>query len=299
MAMNKKTILSSLVITAATFMMAVGNIAFLNPYDIVPGGFTGFAIILNKTLLQFISPGFLALIFNVPLFAFALKLKGKNFGSLSLLGTVAYSGFIDLIPLLNIDSAKITDSALLATIYGGVLMGIGYGTIIRAGGSTGGSDMLANLLKMKKPGLSFGTVLLIIDGFVVALACVAFSIKYGGLEYGVPPALYAFLVIFLSTQVADFVIEGKHSSRTYYIICSEPAAMTLKIFETLKRGVTSLNAKGMFTNEDKQMLVCVVHKSQSAALKQLVLSTDKKAFLFSSKTAEVYGEGFKQEAGDK
>lgn len=295
-----KTSLDIFIVAVGTLVMAFGNMAFLNPYNIVPGGFTGFAIILNKTIIPFLTPGVMSIILNVPLFLVAIKIKGKNFGGLGLAGMLFYSVFIDLIPLMGLNMESITgNNELLATVYGGIFMGVGYGLIVRRGGSTGGSDMVANLLNTVKPGMSFGTTLLFIDGFVVLLSGIAFSIQGGGIQYGVPAALYAFLVIFLSSRIADYIIEGKHSSRSYFIICSDPDAMTKEIFTQLKRGVTSLKAKGMYTNSEKEVLLCVVLRAQSAALKRIVFQTDPHAFVFSENITEVFGEGFMAPEIDK
>lgn len=289
-----RSALKILIILTGAFIMAAGNMLFINPYDIVPGGFTGFAIILNKVFIPFITPGVISIIFNIPLFIAAFKIKGLRFSILSLIGMLSYSAFIDIIPLFNINAKTITDSALLAVIYGGVLMGVGYGLIIRNGGSTGGSDTLASILRVKKPSLTFGTILLLIDAFVVLFAGTAFSIKYGGIQYGIPPALYAFLVIFLSSKIADYVIEGKKNSRAYFIFCSDPETMAETILLKLNRGVTALSAKGMYTKRQKEMLFCVVLRSESAALKQIVFETDPKAFVTAANTNEVLGEGFEK-----
>ncbi len=288
-----KTALDLSVIFLGTLLMAFGNMAFLNPYNIVPGGFTGFAIILNKTVITMIPPGVISIILNIPLFAFALKVRGRSFGFISFYGMLCYSVLIDLTPLLEINMHSITNNEpLLATLYGGVFMGVGYGLIVRRGGSTGGSDTLTMIISKYRPGISFGSILLLIDGFVVVMSGVAFSIAGGGIEHGIPPALYAFLVIFLSSRIADYVIEGKRSARTYFIICSEPAAMSAAIFTKLQRGVTALKAKGMYTNSDKEVLMCVVLRTQSAALKKIVLETDPKAFVVAENVTEVFGEGF-------
>ncbi|MDR2201784.1 MAG: YitT family protein [Clostridiales bacterium] len=285
-------IVSAAVIVAGTFIMAVGNMAFLNPYDIVPGGFTGFSIVLNKVFVPFVTPGVISLILNVPLFIAAFKIKGRSFSLMSLVGTVAYSVFIDLIPMLRLDLAALTDNALLAAIYGGILLGFGYGIVIRTGGSTGGSDALAGIVTAKKPSASFGTVLLFIDAFVVLFSGAAFSIKYGGIRYGIPPALYAFLVIYLSARIADYVIEGKTSSRAYFIFCSDPDLMAAEILSRVRRGVTALSAKGMYTGREKLVLYCVVLRTESALLKRVVFESDPSAFVTSANTNEVFGEGF-------
>ena len=291
---NWRLILKILVIFTGTFVMAIGNMVFLNPYDIVPGGFTGFAILLNKVFIPFITPGVISIILNIPLFIIAFKVKGYKFSLMSLVGMLGYSVFIDIIPLFNIDTSLITDSALLATIYGGILLGIGYGIIIRQGGSTGGSDTLASIILHKKPSITFGTILLSIDAFVVLFSGIAFSIKGGGIQYGIPPALYAFLAIFLSSMIADYVIEGKKNSRAYFIFCVDPEKMAETIMVNLGRGVTSLKAKGMYTKNQKDILFCVVLRMESSALKRLVFETDPSAFVTSANTSEVFGEGFEK-----
>jgi len=293
-----KTIPSMLIILVGALVMAFGNMGFLNNPEvtkttpIVPGGFTGIAIILDRAWLAkalgVSIPGMIALVFNIPLFVFAIRIKGASFSFLSIWGTVAYSVFIDVIPRLGIDMSGImrgvTDPTLLATIYGGVCMGIGYGIIIRAGGSTGGTDTLANVLQALKPNWSYGNFLFMADGFVVVLSAVAFL--------AIAPALYALIVIFISSRIADFVVEGQRNSRAYTIVCADPGKMAQEIFLRVGRGVTAYRAKGMYTNKEKEVLVCVVLRNQSALLKRAVFSVDPKAFLYAANAYEVIGEGF-------
>lgn len=278
-----------------SLIMAFANRAFLNIYDIVPGGFTGLALIINGTVLPAVPAGLMSIVFNIPLFIIGWRILGNKFGFLTLCGTLFYSVFIDvlplLLPLLNIDLNALTENAatgapdyLLATIYGGVLFGVGYGLIIRNGSSTGGTDLLANIIQGKKPSFSFGTLLLMIDGIVVLLS---------GIAFGFNKALYAFITIFLSSRIADYIIDGKRGTRAYYIITDKAKELNAAISEKLQRGATALRGRGMYSGADKDVLLCIVFRTQAQELKKIVSQTDPHAFLFSSNVNETYGEGFK------
>jgi|GEM_PF-61217 len=290
------------VIIAGSALMAFGMIAFFMPHYIVPGGFSGFAMILFRlyehTAMRWLGPGIVVILMNIPLIIVSIKIRGRAFGVLSLIGTVAFSLFLELFILLNLDYhlSAITGNPILAVFYGSIIAGIGFGFLVRRGGSTGGSDMLSSLLNSINPKLSFGTILFIIDGLVVLLSGVVStilaSIAYGNFTLDLEPALLAILGIFVASFVADYVIVGKNRAMSFFIVCKDPKAMTKAIYARINRGVTSLKAKGMYSDKEREVLLCVVKRSQAIMLKRIVFETEEGAFVFSHNIGEVFGEGF-------
>jgi len=303
----KQFVIDMLLVLVGCLMMAVSAIVFFIPYNVVSGGFSGFAFALSwlyeDTFMSWLSPAILIIIMNVPLFIIAIKIKGRNFGIMALIGTVAFSIFIFVFEILeltfnlNYYFIQITNNEpLLATLYGGAVSGIGWGLLVRRGGSTGGSDMLSSVLHAKYPLLNYGTILLMIDGFVVLFSGFVNAIIYQGNDnailHGINRMLFSFIAIFLTAMIADYIIVGKNRAVTYFIICDKPQEMADAIVQNIRRGVTALTARGVYNNTDREVLVCVVKRSQSINLKRLVFEIDKKAFMFANATNEVYGQGF-------
>ncbi|MCL2847618.1 MAG: YitT family protein [Firmicutes bacterium] len=297
---NKKQFtIDTLLIMLGCLLMAFSAVAFFIPYNVVSGGFSGFAIALfwlyENTGMAWLTPGIVTIIMNIPLFIIAIKIKGRSFGVFSLIGLVTFSIFLDVFIRLDLPYhlAQITDgNELLSTLYGGATSGIGWGLLVRRGGSTGGSDMLSNILHTKYPLFNYGTILLMIDGFVVLFSGIVNAILGGGIIYGIRPMLFAFIAIFLTAMIADYIIVGKNRAVTYFIICDKPQEMAEAIMQNIRRGVTALTARGVYNNTDREVLVCVVKRSQAIHLKRLVFEVDKKAFIFANATSEVYGQGF-------
>ena len=290
--------LDALIVIAGCTLMAIGAIAFFMPHDIVPGGFSGFAIVLFRlyynTPMSWLTPGILVIIMNIPLFIVAIKIKGRMFGVLSVVGMVSFSLIIDLFIHLDLYEllAPVTDgNPLFATLYGGLLSGLGWGILVRRGGSTGGTDTLSNILHTKFPRLNYGTFLLFVDGFVVLFSGLVFGILETPV-HGVQSALFAFLGVFLTSMIAEYIIGGKNRATAYYIICADPAKMSNVIMERVKRGVTALEARGIYKNEQREVLLCVIKRAQAIHLKRVVFEVDPNAFMFSQNTQEVFGKGF-------
>ena len=219
---------------------------FLTPNRIAPGGITGVAMILNF-LLQW-PVGTVSLILNIPLFLIGYKTMGKIFAFRSLVATVLFSLLIDILPL-----KPVTGDPLLGALYGGVLLGVGLGLIMRGGATTGGSDMIARMVHKRFSFISTGAFLFAIDCAVVIAA---------GTLIGTTEALYALISIFLSAKVMDVVIVGFSSNKACFVISSRWREISDRIMLDMDRGVTQLTARGGYTGEERPTLLCVISRSE-------------------------------------
>jgi uncharacterized membrane-anchored protein YitT (DUF2179 family) len=198
-----------------------------------------------------------------------------------------YSAMIDLISpvsskletFIHIESGSGT--SLLYAIWGGVFLGLGLGMIFRSGATTGGTDIGARLLSKKWSWLTLGQLVLFLDILLLIVVAVAYK--------DILPALYTGIAVFISSKVIDAVVEGVNYAKAVYIISSEPEAISNKIFHTLRRGVTSLKATGMYSGGESHMLLCVIYNRQLPALRKLIDEIDKNAFIMISDIREVRG----------
>ena len=251
---------------------------FLVPNHIAPGGLTGLATVFNYLFGWPV--GTTSLLMNIPLFLIGFKAMGGGFAIRSLAATLLFSLFIDLLPL-----PCLTQDPMLASVFGGVLLGIGIGLILRAGATTGGTDMAARMVHKLIPHLTVGMILFAIDGIVVVLAGIYIHIEH---------ALYAFISIFVSSQLINVVVDGLTTEKACYVITSAYEQVKTEVMAELNRGVTLLSAKGGFSGEERPILLCVVSAQEVARLKLIVRSADDRAFIFISDAHEVLGEGFRQ-----
>ena len=251
---------------------------FLVPNHIAPGGLTGLATVFNYLFGWPV--GTTSLLMNIPLFLIGFKAMGGGFAIRSLAATLLFSLFIDLLPL-----GCLTQDPMLASVFGGALLGVGLGLILRAGATTGGTDMAARMVHKHLPYLSVGMILFAIDGIAVVLAGIYIHIEH---------ALYAFISIYVSSMLINLVIDGPTTEKACYVITSAYEQVKTEVMAELNRGVTLLSAKGGFSGEERPILLCVVSAQEVARLKMIVRRTDDKAFVFISDAHEVLGEGFRQ-----
>ncbi|ACI18348.1 YitT family protein [Dictyoglomus thermophilum] len=265
-------------ISFGAFLIALSIDIFLVPNKLVGGGVSGIAIILYHV---FKTPvGIVMLLLNIPIFLLGVKVLGLHFGIKTIYGTVILSLFIDLLTLFGLPQVK---DPILATVYGGILGGIGLGIVFKYGGSTGGTDILAQVLS-HFTGLNLGQALLIIDGIIVLSA---------GFIFDFVLALYALLVILIQGYAIDLVQQGLSYTKAALVFSDNPREIGEKILKGLGRGVTIFYGKGMYTGKDREILYCVVSQSEVGKLKEIIHSCDPKAFVVISPAHEVLGEGFK------
>jgi len=267
-------------VLAGSVVFALGLQLFLVPNEIVPGGITGIAMVINY--LTGLPVGTLIMLINVPIFLAAWKALGRLFALKSLLGTAVSSAAVDLIAMTDIIA---THDHLLAAVYGGVLMGAGLGVIFACGASTGGSDILAKLLEKKYAHVNLGQLMLVVDVFVVLLGVVVFR------SYDI--AMYALITIFISSKVIDLILYGFDYAKVVYIVSDFPDALRESLLRQLDTGLTILHGRGGYSGQDREILMCVLRRQQFVALKKTVRETDPEAFVVISEAREVLGFGFK------
>jgi uncharacterized membrane-anchored protein YitT (DUF2179 family) len=277
--LTKAVVRDYTLITLGSIIIAVALDVFLVPNRIAAGGVSGLATIIYHVFG--IPVGWTLLVFNVPLFLLSYRELGPQVFVRSLYGALVTSVFVELLkPHLGVP----THDLLLASIYGGIVAGIGMGIILRARGTSGGTDLVARLLHKYLP-VTVGQGLLGADFVVISLAGVVFDAEL---------ALYALLGLLATSTVIDLVQEGLSYAKAAFIISRFPEEITKAVFEELGRGVTALQAQGMYTKEQRTMLLCVVGKTEESRLKHLIYQIDPEAFVFITNAHEVIGEGFKR-----
>lgn len=267
-------------VIVGSIVFSLGFQLFLVPNEIVPGGVSGIAMVINY--LTGLPVGVLIIIINVPVFWVAWRALGRNFFLKSLVGTAVSSIVVDLIALANITA---TYDHLLAAVYGGVIMGIGLGVIFVCGASTGGSDIIAKLLEKKYAHVNLGQLMLVVDFFVVLLGIFVFR------SYDV--AMYALITIFISSKVIDLILYGFDYSKVVYIVSDIPQSLGAVLMQQVDTGLTILYGRGGYSGQEREILMCAIHRQQFVALKQTVRETDPEAFVIISEAREVFGFGFK------
>ena len=246
----KKNIMELIQIIFGTCIMGLGTGTFLVPNKLSTGGFSGIATIFYY--LWNLPVGTMMLLLNVPLFIFAFLKNGKKFFFRAVLGTFLLSVFIDLFGRLS----PLTEDRILACLYGGILVGVGTAIILRANASTGGSDLLSQIIRKYKPELRSGTLIVITDAIIVILNIIVFK----QIEIG----LYSTLAIYIMGKVIDIFLEGIYFTKIIYIISDKYVEITEKITVEVKRGTTGIYAKGMYTNNEKMVLLCVAGRNEVA-----------------------------------
>ena len=271
--------LNVLLIIAGLLLATLGYRLYLIPNNVAPGGFTGIGQIVNH-LAPAVGVGMVNLILNVPLFLLSLRSMGLGFGLRSLAGSVGLSLLLDYLPV-----PAMTDDILLAAIFGGVLCGAGFGLVLRGHATTGGSDMLAALLHRRFPALKVSVCLFTVDATVVVVS---------GFVFDASAAMYALISAFVMNVVMDQVLEGPGLARSHFIITTHGDEIAARIMQELDRGVTALDAKGMYSGEGRTMLLCVVSRMEAVRLRTIVFSVGPRAFVIAHNVHEALGEGFKE-----
>ena len=260
-------------------LFALGFAVFLQPNGMNSGGISGLAMVIVE-LLGSGSVGVISIIINLPLFLLGGIKIGKRFFFGSLLGMILSSVLIDAISVFPMPQME----PLIAAIYGGVVCGLGLGIVFMSGTSTGGSDILVRLLKLKYRNVPIGQISMCFDAIVVVLTGIVFG--------DVRNALYTGITAFLCGKVIDGVVYRFDYSDVALIISSEYEAIAVAIGEKLDRGATFLHGEGSYSHTDTKVVLAAVKKQQIAELKELVMEIDPKAFLIVQEAHQVLGDGF-------
>ena len=259
-------------------VVALGFNLFLFPNQVASGGVSGISTILHGLFGW--NAGLVQYAFNIPLFIAGVLILGKSFGFKSLLGTLALPFFV----ILTEDWEAATTDPLLASIFGGIVVGLGIGIVFKGKASTGGTDLLAQIIT-KYTGLTLGTSVLLIDGVIAVSAAIVFDLEKG---------LYAIVGLFVTTKTIDIIQMGFSQSKMVYIITNKQDEVRDAIYRDVNRGVTKLPAVGGYTGEERPVIMVVVYQTEFTKLKQVVKTVDPSAFVIVSDAYEVLGEGFKR-----
>ena len=249
---------------------------FLEPCQIAPGGLTGVAMIINSFTDWPV--GITSLVLNVPLFIVGYRSMGRVFAFRSLVATILFSLTIDVLQL-----PALTMDPMLGTLFGGVLLGVGLGLILRGGATTGGTDMAARVVHRFLPFVSVGMFLFLIDCMVVIAA---------GFCFDVMKALYALICIYVNGRVVDMVMLGMSKNKACFIMTEKWENVTSRILKDMDRGVTQLMARGGYSGNERPVVLCVLSPQEVARLKDIVHQEDQAAFMFITEAHEALGEGF-------
>lgn len=280
--MKKNTIIEFLGLIIGCIFMGIALNMFFKPYTIAPGGLSGLSLVISK--FTGLSVSTIMLIIGVPLLVFSIKILGKKDAIKTFIGMIILSAVLKVTEPLA--TMGVIQDALLATISGGILLGAGLGIVFSVDGSTGGTDLIALLVNRVIPSLPVSKCLIIIDGMVVLSA----GIANGDIETG----LYSAMALYIVFKVIDAIISGFDYSKAFMIITEDKDELKEAILNDVKRGVTILDGKGGYTNNDKSILLVVVNnKKQEVHLKKLIKKVDSNAFIIVSDVHEVLGEGFK------
>lgn len=281
---NKKSVvLDYIFVIVGTGLLGFAIQCLFDPINLVTGGFTGLAIVVKEVTGGIIEGGIplwlTNIALNVPVFIIAWRLKGKKFIWRTFIGTTLLSAWLYIIPPIDLTQGDY----ILAAVFGGCIGGAGMGLVLLSRATTGGTDMVAVLIQHFVKQYSIVKIMQILDAVIVITGMYVFGIK---------AAMYAIVAIFITTKVSDGLMEGFKFSKAAFIITDKYEMVSKKILEDLDRGVTGLYAKGMYTNEDKVVLYCVVSPKEIVEVKEMVAQVDPDAFVIVSDAREVLGEGF-------
>ena len=266
-------------------VFALGFALFLAPNDMNPGGISGLSMVLVE-LLHFGSVGTLSILINLPLFILGGLKIGKRFFAGSLLGMLLSSVLIDAFAVIEMIAVE----PLMAALYGGLTCGLGLGVVFVCGTSTGGSDILVRLLKLKYRNVPIGQISMTFDDVVVVLTGLVF--------HDVSKALYTGVSVFICGKVVDAVVYRFDYSKVALIISSRYEEIAYEIGVKLDRGATFLHAQGSYSHKDTKVVLAAVKKQQVAELKDLVVHLDPNAFIIVQEAHQVLGDGFSRHSKD-
>lgn len=275
---SKKKLLNLSMITLGCLLFALSFDLFLDPSQIAPGGISGLAMVVKY--LTGLPIGSVVIVLNIPLLITAYLKLGKQFILYTAYATLVSSVLIDVLAFLP----AFTDDLLLASIYGGVLLGAGMGLVFVGGATTGGSDVISQLVRLRYPHVQLGKIILLVDCVIIAISATVFQ--------DINRALYAVISLYISSLLIDFIMNGFDYATMIYIISDHWENIADDIQNKLERGVTYLNGQGAYGGNAKKIILCTVKRNEASALYQIVNAMDPNAFLIASEAHQVFGNGF-------
>lgn len=282
---TRQRIKDYLVITFASAVYAVAVSLFLDPNSLAPGGVTGIAIILNR--LTGLETGTWVLFVNIPIIALGTWKLGWRFILSTGYCTLISSLFINLLSPFG----AVTEDLLLAAVAGGCLMAVGLGLVFKSGATTGGTDIIVKLLRIRFPQLKTGFLFFVTDAVIVAASGIVFK--------NVDVALYAGIVIAINSLLMDVVLYGRDGAKLVFIISDKHENITKRILEELDIGVTYISGSGAYSGKEKNVIMCVMKKQISPRAETIVREEDPLAFMIVTSATEIFGEGYKSIYSEK
>jgi uncharacterized membrane-anchored protein YitT (DUF2179 family) len=279
---SRKWFLSYSLISVGAFILATSFVLFITPYRIVPGGVYGISIVMHYLLGTPV--GLVALCFDVPLTLIGIKFLGPRFGMKTVVGFSLTALFTDTLTFFWGFEPLVKGDALLSSIFGGVLAGLGLGLIFKAKATSGGSDIVAMILA-KYTRLPLGILMIYVDSAIVLIGLLVFR------DWKIP--LYSWIVIYITGKVIDVVLEGVSYDKSLFIISDKHEEIRDKILNNLDRGGTYIDGKGMYNMAEKRIIFTVVSRRELGLLEEYIHEIDPKAFLTVTDATEILGEGFK------
>ncbi|MEI7490127.1 MAG: YitT family protein [Bacteroidota bacterium] len=279
---TKKWFLSYSLIIIGSFILASAFVLFITPYKIVPGGVYGISIVLHWILGTPV--GLMALCFDIPLTVIGMKILGPRFGFKTVLGFSLTAVFTDSLTWVWGFEPLVKGDALLSSIFGGLLCGLGLGLMFRSKATSGGSDIVAMIIA-KYTKLPIGQLMIMVDSVIVLVGLFVFG------DWKIP--LYSWIVIFITGKVIDGVLEGINYEKSLFIISEKHEEIRDKIINNLNRGGTIIEGHGMFNMADRKIIFTVVSRRELIILEEYIQQIDPKAFLTVLDASEILGEGFK------
>ncbi|MDP4084153.1 MAG: YitT family protein [Bacillota bacterium] len=275
---KRKILQRALLITLGACLTAIGLEIFLVPNKVIDGGITGISIMLSY--LTGWKLGFYIFLLNIPFFFIGYKQIGKTFAVSTLFGIVILSIATTLLQPVQ----AFTQDILLASVFGGIVLGFGVGIVIRYGGSLDGTEVLAILFNNKLP-FSVGEIIMFFNLFILGSA---------GFVFSWDRAMYSLIAYYVAFKTIDITITGLDESKSAWIISNNSMQIGEAIMSRLGRGVTYINGEGAFSGDDKKVIFCVINRLEEAKLKEIVTEFDDTAFLAVADIAEVRGGRFKK-----
>lgn len=270
-------------ILAGSAVFAVGVDCFEVPNGLAAGGVTGLATVfyaLARAAGFALPVGIQTIVMNIFLLMLVIRTGNRGYIIRTIIGIVACGLFTDVLapfmPVLG------NEDLLFCALWGGVVTGVGLGLVFRTGGNTGGTDIVAQLVA-KRIGLPLGTAVMVVDGLIIAASAPVFSVEN---------ALYAAVAMYICGKVIDAVIDGPRSERAAYVISEKHAEIANAIMYDLNRGCTEIQARGVWSGNDRPILFCVLGRNQVPLLKEVVADEDPEAIVFICEIHEAFGEGF-------
>ncbi|MGL6174436.1 MAG: YitT family protein [Cellulosilyticaceae bacterium] len=275
-----------MLILVGVTILALGINWFLSPLALVTGGVSGLGIIIetvSKKVIGFGIPLWLTnLACNIPLFIISIRQRGFEFAKKSLYAVIGLSVALAVTGYIP-NPFVVNGDLLLGGVFGGATLGLGIGTVLRGGGTTGGTDMLASIIKFKFPNFPIAKLMLFIDAAIIGI---------GFFIFGSNKAMYAIIAVFITSKVIGSVLEGVHYAKAAFIISDQSETIASEIMEKIPRGTTGLKARGMYSKDEKEMLFAVVSQKEITKLREIISNVDPKAFVTIADVREVLGAGF-------